>query len=295
MRLDPSPRRGLRATLVALVGVTALFAATVAPAAAQPPGPPALPVLSGLVTNACTGLPIARGLAVAVALIDPAAPVGSPPGPPTKPPNPNFFGLFSYPTLVPGGSYQLTVSAPGYTPLGADPAAPAGSPGVMIQMPPGPPALPAGQELAIGLVLDVRLAPASPGGHCKPPNPNLQALAGRVVDSTTGRGVRGLDVGLATIDPVAPIGSPPGPPNKPPNPNVLGFFSYPTVDPGPYQLTIDAPGYTSLGADPASPAGGSPGVTLEMPPGPPNLPAGQVLNESLVLAVQMPPGPPTHP
>jgi hypothetical protein len=52
----------------------------------------------------------------------------------------------------------------------------------------------------------------------------------------------------------------------------------------------------ALGSDPTKPPSpNGPGVTLMMPPGPPNLPAGQVFNASLVLSVQMPPGPPVVP
>ena len=276
MRSDSSAARGFLASIVALVGVMALLAATVAPAAAQPPGPPAVPALSGLVTNACTGLPITNGLSVAVAFIDPATPVGIPPGPPIKPPNPNV-GFFSYRTLVPGGSYQLTIDAPGYTSLGV-----VGAPGVTLIMPPGPPVLPAGQAIAIGLLLDIRLVPTRLPTSCRPPGPpTFPALAGRVTDSTTGAGVPGLSVGVAMIDPTTGA---PGSPEKPPNPN-FGFFSYRTLVPDSYQLTIDAPGYASLGVV------GAPGVMLIKPPTP-NLPAGQIVNESLVVAVQMPPGPP---
>lgn len=273
MRSDSSAPRRLVTTIATLVGVAALLAATVAPVAAQPPGPPNIPALTGLVTNACTGFPVTNGLTVAVALIDPAAPVGSPPGPPVKPPNPNF-GFFSYPTLVPGASYQLTVSAPGFGPLGVV----GGSPRVTIVQPPGPPALPAGQAFASGLLLDVRLVPTRLPTRCKPPGPPVfPALAGRVVDSATGRGVQGLTVRVATVDPATGVF---GIPQKPPNPN-FGFFSYRTLDPGTYQLTIDAPGYISLGV-----VGAGPGLTLIKPPSP-NLPVGQIVNESLVVAVQL--------
>ena len=34
---------------------------------------------------------------------------------------------------------------------------------------------------------------------------------------------------------------------KPPNPD-FGFLFYRTLEPGSYQLTIDAPGYTPLGS-----------------------------------------------
>jgi hypothetical protein len=303
MRPMRPPGHGLRAALVSLVGVAALLAATVGPVAAKPPSPPVLPALTGFVTDACTGLPISSGLDVAVALIggDPA----SPPGPPIKPPSPNFLGLFSYPTLVPGEAYQLTVSAPGYTPLGSDPTQPPGppnAPGVTLMMPPGPPVLPAGQALATGLLLDIRLQPpgpptipgGAPGSACRPPGPPVfPALAGRVVDSTTGRGLRGLVVGVATIDPATGAL---GAPQRPPGPPTLGFFSYPTLDPGPITLTVSAPGYTALGSDPTKPpTPNGPGVTLMIPPGPPTLPTGQVVNESLVLSVQIPPGPPIVP
>lgn len=281
MHLTPSRRRGLRATIASLVGITALLAATVAPVAAQLPGPPFVPALSGLVTDSCTGLPIASGLSVAVAFI---APVGSPPGLPFKPPTRNF-GFFSYRTLDPG-TYQLTIDAPGYTSLGADPTSPVGgSPGVTIMKPPTP-NLPAGQAIAIGLLLDVRLVPTRLPTSCIPPGPpDFPALAGRVTDSTTGRGVQGLTVGVAMIDPTTGAL---GIPQKPPSPN-FGFFSYRSLDPGSYQLTIDAPGYTSLGV--VRVVGGAPGVTLIKPPSP-NLPAGQIVNESLVVAVQLPPGSP---
>ncbi len=49
MRPIHPPGRGLRAALVSAVGVAALLAATVGPAAAKPPGPPTLP--AGQVVN----------------------------------------------------------------------------------------------------------------------------------------------------------------------------------------------------------------------------------------------------
>ena len=276
VRSAPLAARGVRATFATFVGVLALLAAAVAPAAAQPPGPPAIPALSGFVTNACTGFPITNGLSVAVALIDPAAPFGSPPGPPAKPPNPNF-GFFSYATLIQGASYQLTVSAPGYGPLGVVGA----GAGVTVAMPPGPPIFPAGGGFGQGLLLDIRLVPSRLPTSCKPPGPpTFPALAGRVIDGTTGRGIDGLVIGVATIDPASGAF---GIPQKPPNPN-FGFFAYRTIEAGPFQLTISAPGYVPLDV-----AGGSTGVTLMMPPGPPALPAGQVVNESLVVAVQLAP------
>lgn len=161
MRPPRPTARAFGARIAAVVGVMALLAATVAPVSAQPPGPPQIPALSGLVTDACTRLPITRGVSVGVALIDPAAPVGIPPGPPIRPPTP-IFGLFAYRTLEPG-TYQLTIDAPGYTSLGADPASPVGgSPGVTIIQPPGPPNLPAGQIVNQSLVVGVQIPPGPP-------------------------------------------------------------------------------------------------------------------------------------
>jgi hypothetical protein len=148
-------------------------------------------------------------------------------------------------------------------------------------MPPGPPVVPGG----------------APGSACRPPGPPVfPALAGRVVDSATGRGLRGLTVGLAALvlDPATGLLDP-GPINHPPSPNFLGFFSFRTIDPGPsqFQFYAAAPGHTSLGADPTKPPNpNGPGVTVMIPPGPPDLPAGQVLNESLILSVALPAGPP---
>ncbi len=288
MRLIRSP--GPRATLAALLGAAALVAASVTPAWAARPPPQNVPALSGFVTDACSGLPIAAGLAVGLAPIDPVA---GQPGP-LQSPAAQGLGFFTYPTRDPG-PVQLTVSAPGYLPLGADPTG-AASPGVTITKDPGPVQLPAGQALSFGLVLDIRLVPTGQPGPigCKPPNPNLPAIMGRGVDAATGLGLRGLMVGLAPID---PAGKDPGPIQLPSAGPLLGVFSF--RDPGPvgfgFQFYAAAPGHTSLGAKVTANPGPSqfgPGIELTVNPGPINLPAGTgSVNVSLVLGVALPAGP----
>jgi hypothetical protein len=288
MRPIRPPRRGLRAALAALIALTALLAATVAPAAASDAGPIQVPALTGFVTDACTGFPIMNGLTVGVTR---AVPGGVDPGPVGLPSSPPFFGFFTYRTHDPG-PVSLTVSAPGYTPLG-------GTPGVTVLQDPGPVGLPAGQGLSIGLLLDIRLMPAGPiggalGSACRPPGPPIfPALAGRVVDGATGRGLRGLTVGLAPLDPVT---TQPGPINHPPSPNFLGFFSFGMQDPGPigfgFQFYAAAPDHTSLGADPLHPPSpNGPGVAVTVGPGPIQVPADSgFVNESVILSVALPVG-----
>ena len=275
----PTRPRSSRTAMAALLAAVGLLVASVGPAAARPPGPPILPALAGIVTDACTGLPILGGLDVSV--------VG-PDGGLVKPPNPNRLGLFSFPSLVPG-AYQLLVSAPGYSALGPNPAT-GGSPGVTVTRPPGPPNLPAGQSVSIGLVLAIGLAPTVTPGTCKPPNPNLPALAGRGVDAATGRGLAGLVVGMAplVIDPTTGA-LPPGPPILPAFSPLFGLFVFPALAPGDYLFSASAPGHLALGDDPTKPPNpNGPGVTVTMPPGPPNLPTGQSVSEGLVLSVALP-------
>ncbi len=275
----PIRPRSSRTALAALLAAVALLVATVGPAAALPPGPPVVPALTGFVTDACTGRPILSGLDVSV--------VG-PDGGILKPPNPNRRGLFSFPSLAPG-AYQLLVSAPGYGALGGDPVT-GGSPGVMVTQPPGPPTLPAGQSLSIGLVLRIGLAPLVTPGTCKPPNPNLPSFAGRGVDAATGRGLAGLVVEMAplVIDPTTGA-LPPGPPILPAFSPLFGFFVFPDLAPGDYLFSASSLRHTSLGADPTKPPNpNGPGILVTLPPGPPTLPAGQSVNEGLVISVSLP-------
>jgi len=168
MRSIRPPTRGLRAGLVALVGVGALLAVTIAPVAAAEPGPTSVPALSGLVTDACTGLPITAGLSVGVAALVADPTTGQVDPGPVQSPSSQGLGLFSYRTLQPG-PIQLTVTAFGYTALGADPTRPPGpanlGPGVTVTKDPGPIALPPGSgSVSVSLVLSVALPAGPPGG-----------------------------------------------------------------------------------------------------------------------------------
>lgn len=277
-------RHGLRVVLAMTAVLGALLATSAAPAAAATGV--AVPALSGLVTDQCTGLPVGTGLTITL---------GAPDGPILHLPSPNFLGLFSFPSLAPG-TYQLMVSAPGYVPLGADPATGASSE-VPIQQAPGPQGLPAGQSFAAGQFLDIRLAPLTPAATCKPPNPNLPAVAGRGVDAATGAGLSGLVVGVAPIvtDPATGLTGP-GSIVHPPSPNFFGLFAFPTISGlagSGFQFYATAPGHTSLGADPTKPPSpNGPGVFVGQAPGPVGLPAGSgTLSVSIVIAFALPAGP----
>jgi hypothetical protein len=288
----------LRVVLVAFGGVVALLGTTVGPAVAAEPGPIQVPALTGFVTDACTGLPVTGGLTVGIAplVADPTTGMVDP-GPVQSPPSPPFFGFFRYPTKDPG-PIQLTVSAPGYKPLGGapDPAA-GGSPGAPVLKDPGPINLPAGQGLSIGLLLDIRLAPIAPSASCQPPGPPIfPAISGRGVDAATGRGLAGLVVAAAplVLDPTTGMVDP-GPIQSPARPPMFGLFSFRTFSGGPLglQFYATAPGHTNLGADPAQPPGPSgqpgPGVPVLQDPGPIALPAGTgSMNVGLVVSLALP-------
>ena len=66
----------------------------------------------------------------------------------------------------------------------------------------------------------------------------------------------------------------------------LGLFVYPTVSPGPSQLTVSAPGYVALGA---TSAGGAPGVAVTVNPGPPYFPDGASFASGLLLDIRLQP------
>jgi hypothetical protein len=275
-----------RALLSATVLVGALLVGSVVPAAAVSPGPIGVPALTGFVTDACTGLPVA-GLSVGVtSTVNPGLSQAPGIGP--------VLGLFVYPTVSPGPS-QLTVSAPGYVPLGATPAG--GAPGVAVTVNPGPPYFPDGASFASGLLLDIRLQPLFPPSPCSPAAPLFPAVSGRGVDAATGRALAGLTVALAPIISIDPTTGEvnPGPTQQPSGGPLLGLFSF--RDPGPvqfgFQFYATAPNHTSLGADPTHPPSpNGPGVAVMSNPGPIQLPAGSgAVNQSVVLAFALPAGP----
>lgn len=283
MRPTPLRRRGLPALVAVLLTAGAILGAGVSPAAAANPGPSQLPVLSGLVRDACTGLPVA-GLSVGVTSTINPGPIQAPSAGPVG-------GAFSYGAISPG-PVQLTVSAPGYVALGGGPGPAAGSPGVTVTANPGPVQLPAGQSVSVGLVLDIRLVPTFPPSPCRDPGPTqFPAVAGRVVNAATGQGLRGLTVGLAPLvaDPTTGQVNP-GPVQLPSFGPLAGFFVY--KDPGPIQfgfrLYAAAPGHVSLGQVNPGPAQ-APGVTVTVNPGPCQLPAGTgAVTGSVLLSVGLP-------
>ena len=190
--------------LVAALASLALLGAAVAPAAAKDPGPPQLPAISGLVVDACSGLPITGGLEVTVVGADGAG---------IHPPNPNRLGRSaSRPSTR--ASISCWSRPPGYGPLGTVDPATGATPGVPVLRDPGPENFPAGQSFSEGLVLAIGLVPETPPNPCRPPNPNLPALAGRGTDAATGAGLRGLTVGL---DAGRPSGATPARSSRPPS------------------------------------------------------------------------------
>ena len=160
------------------------------------PAPNAPPSLMGFLRDACTGLPITHGVIIG---LQSAGSVGLP-GSVTRPPGPTGFGFFTYPTLA-GGSYQLSIQAPGYAPLGAA-SRTTGQPGLSLHLDQNRTALPGGNALAEGLLLDLRLVPLNaPATGCRAAVPPLfPVVAGRIVGNA-GRGVANLGVELQTVDP----------------------------------------------------------------------------------------------
>ncbi len=245
----------VRRSMLVTVAVVGLLVGAAVPAHAVNPGPVQVPALVGVVRDGCTN---GRVAGLVVTLTDTAT--GA-----VAAPDKTSVGKFAFKTVNPG-PVQLQVSAPGYAPLG-DPAAP----GVIVTKPPNP-NLPAPQQMAIGLVTNIFLAPNPVPANCPfaakhPPNPN--ALVGTVRDATTRAKIPNLAV-TVTINP-GPIQSP--------SKVTTGHFAFATVNPGPIQLQVSAPGYPALG-DPAAP-----GVTVTTNPGPINLPAVQRMSIGLVAQI----------
>ena len=103
------------------------------------------------------------------------------------------------------------------------------------------------------------------GARSKP----VPAFVGTVRDATTRAKIPNLAV-TVTGEP-GPIQSP--------SKVATGHFVFATLDPGPIQLQVSAPGYPALG-DPAAP-----GVTVTVGPGPQQLPAVQRMSVGLVAQI----------
>jgi hypothetical protein len=247
--------RVARIGAVSVLSVAALAAAAVPADAARPP-PTGVPALVGIVRDGCTNAKVA-GLVVTLTNTTTGA---------VAVPDKTTVGKFTF-KLGDPGPVQLQVSAPGYAALG-DPAAP----GVPVTAEPGPIALPSPQQMAIGLVTHISLAPNPLPANCPfaakhPPSPN--ALVGTVRDATTRAKIPNLSV-TVTVNP-GPVQSP--------SKVTTGHFVFATVDPGPISLQLTAPGYPALG-DPAAP-----GVTVIRDPGPISLPAVQRMSIGLVAQI----------
>ena len=146
------------------------------------------------------------------------------------PPSPNRLGLFSFPTARAGYHISCLVSAPGYGALGAVDPATGASPGVRVLRTPVRTQLQAGQSTSEGLVLAIGLVPETAPNPCRPPSPNLPALAGRGTDAATGTGLRGLTVGLDAAR--SGRAGNPGRLQAPAFRPLLGFFAFGATAPG---------------------------------------------------------------
>jgi hypothetical protein len=117
-------------------------------------------------------------------------------------------------------------------------------------------------------VVAVLVGVATPAHAINPGPINLPALVGTVRDGCTGVKVPNLSV-TVTRDPG---------PAQSPDKLAAGHFVFKTINPGPQQLQVSAPGYAALG-DPAVP-----GVTVTIDPGPVNLPSP----EQMVIGLSLP-------
>ena len=248
----------IRRSMLVTVAAVGLFVGTAVPAHAQDPGPINVPAFVGVVRDGCTNAKVA-GLVVTLTNTTTGA---------VAVPDKTTVGKFTFKLGEPG-PIQLQLSAPGYAALG-DPAAP----GVTVLKDPGPISLPAPQQMALGLVAHISLAPnplpATCPGAAKTPKP-VPAFVGTVRDATTRAKIANLAV-TVTKDP-GPIQSP--------SKVTTGHFVFDTVDPGPISLQVSAPGYAALG-DPAAP-----GVTIIRDPGPISLPAVQHMSIGLAAQIRL--------
>lgn len=254
----------MRAVRVAGVSVAAVALVLLTGACSPPPPTVRVPGLTGIVLDACTGAPVPN---LAVAVTGDQGPV--------QEPTEVTLGHFTFGAANPGPS-QLQVSAPGYAPLG-DPA----TPGVAVTANPGPIQLPSPQRMAVGLTAVIYLSPSVVPADCGMADGSVRpaavpALSGTVTDAATGAPLGGLRVSVtdpATGAVTAPTGG------------GTGWFSYATINPGPIQLQVSAPGHASLG-DGSTP-GTAPGVTVTANPGPIMLPAVQRMSIGTVVAVAL--------
>ena len=248
----------VRRSMLVTVAVVGLLAGAVVPAHAASPGPIQVPALVGIVRDGCTNAKVA-GLVVTLTNTTTGA---------VAVPDKTTVGKFVFKLGEPG-PIQLQVSAPGYAALG-DPAAL----GATVTRDPGPTSLPSPQQIAIGMVTHISLAPnplpANCPGAAKTPKP-VPAFVGTVRDATTGAKVPNPAANVCYT----------GGPCQPADKTTTGHVVFNTLDPGPISLQLTAPGYPALG-DPAAP-----GVPVTQDPGPIALPAVQHMSSGLVAQIRL--------
>lgn len=247
MRTRLTCRTVFGAGLVAVAAAAALAAGS-----AQALNPqPLPPKMTGIVRDACTGLPVAGATVSLTPLTGERQPGPGSTGP---------LGGFLLPAVMPG-DYLLSITAAGYDTIGADPAAGA----VTITLDPQPDGLVAGEAANETELVSAVLAPtASCPTPLKPPNPNLPDLAGLVRNAATGLPIT---TAQETLTPTTG--------GKPPNPNVsfFGAFAWWSLDPGGYTLSVSAPGYLGIGIPDAAGTSASP-IPVTKQPVPPSFPDG---------------------
>ena len=118
------------------------------------------------------------------------------------------------------------------------------------------------------------------------PQPLPPTVLGVVRDACTGVPVAGASVSL--VSPTT------GETNRgPTQTGMLGVFLVPAVEPGRYDLAVTAAGYDPVAVSPdpiGTPDAANPGpVRMTVSPGPINLPAGEAVNETVVVSVALAP------
>jgi hypothetical protein len=258
--------------IVPMAAFTAVELSSTGPAGAKAPGPTGLPAVQLVVDNACTGGPVS-GL---TATLTPTSGETNP-GPTQK-----KHGVYQWSSAaVAPGSYALSLSAPGFTPIGG---AATGSP-ITVTKDPGPPGLVADSFFDQGVVISVMMVP-----QIYPPNPclglpalSLPEVAGGVFEGTTKTPL--TNPGPISLTSVTAGESNPGPINEP-----NGHFVFPAgaVTPGPSTLSVAALGYLALGTEAS---GGVNPVAVTVNPGPTQLPSGGSFSEGQAVLIGLAPAP----
>jgi Carboxypeptidase regulatory-like domain len=114
---------------------------------------------------------------------------------------------------------------------------------------------------------------AVPVGAVNPGPTQLPALSVKVENSCTGTKVKNLVVSAVL----------PGGVRRSPTITKKGGFTFQSLAPGTYLLSVSAPGYEALSD------GTNPGVEVTVNPGPPQVPAGTTITEGLIGIIDLDP------